>query len=162
MYKLIANSASIIRISDDACIPPDPANTDYVEYLAWLALGNTPLPADVPTLEQAKAAQIVKINQAADKAFDAITAPYPRQEVDTWPNQYAEAWALQADPLAYTPTLTAIALAYNTTVPLLAASVLQKAAAYTVASGQIIGKRKLVADQINASTTNELAEAVTW
>ena len=27
-------------------IPLDPGNTDYQEYLAWLAEGNEPLPAD--------------------------------------------------------------------------------------------------------------------
>jgi hypothetical protein len=27
-------------------IPFDPDNTDYQEYLAWLAEGNEPLPAD--------------------------------------------------------------------------------------------------------------------
>jgi len=27
-------------------IPFDPANTDYQEYLKWLAKGNKPLPAD--------------------------------------------------------------------------------------------------------------------
>jgi hypothetical protein len=36
----------IKRIADNAFIPFDPANTDYAEYLKWLAEGNTPLPAD--------------------------------------------------------------------------------------------------------------------
>ena len=33
-------------------IPFDPANRDYTEYLEWLSLGNTPIPADEPTLPE--------------------------------------------------------------------------------------------------------------
>jgi len=37
---------AILRLADNAFIPFDPANTDYQEYLKWLAEGNEPLPAD--------------------------------------------------------------------------------------------------------------------
>ena len=35
-YRLTA-STCILRLSDGAYIPPDPANVDYAAYLAWLA-----------------------------------------------------------------------------------------------------------------------------
>ena len=46
-YQLTATD-SILRIEDNAFIPPDPANTDYAEYQQWLAAGNTPAPAPAP------------------------------------------------------------------------------------------------------------------
>ena len=47
MYKLIAEDLKIVqRLSDNTFIPFDPDNTDYQEYLEWLAEGNTPEPAD--------------------------------------------------------------------------------------------------------------------
>ena len=47
MYQLIKDLPNIVRRSlDGASIPFDPANTDYQEYLEWLAEGNTPEPAD--------------------------------------------------------------------------------------------------------------------
>jgi hypothetical protein len=45
MYK-IGPLNMIIRIDDGTWIPMVEANTDYAEYLKWLAEGNTPLPAD--------------------------------------------------------------------------------------------------------------------
>lgn len=52
MYKTLKNidgtisTTSIQRISDNATIPFDPANTDYQAYIKWLEEGNTLLPAD--------------------------------------------------------------------------------------------------------------------
>jgi hypothetical protein len=52
MYKQTKNifggeQTSVIRTTDGACIPFDPDNTDYQQYLSWVAEGNTPLPAEV-------------------------------------------------------------------------------------------------------------------
>jgi len=53
MYQLLSDTPMgaaqcIKRLSDNAFIPFDPANTDYQQYLKWLEEGNTPLPADTP------------------------------------------------------------------------------------------------------------------
>ena len=44
-----ATVSSVLKMKDGiaiACIPFDPANKDYQEYLKWVAEGNEPLPAD--------------------------------------------------------------------------------------------------------------------
>lgn len=45
-YKLILAWGGVIRLSDNATIPPDEGNPAWLEYLAWLDAGNTPDPAD--------------------------------------------------------------------------------------------------------------------
>jgi hypothetical protein len=51
MYKklkdMFGNDVNtIFRISDNAFIPMDEANTDYQAYLKWLEEGNQPEPAE--------------------------------------------------------------------------------------------------------------------
>ena len=57
MYQLLPDTWSgpatcIKRIADNAFIPFDPANTDFLEYQKWLAFGNQPTPPDEPTLPE--------------------------------------------------------------------------------------------------------------
>mgnify|MGYP001450532453 CR=1 FL=1 len=54
MYKLVKAprndgiSVSAINLETGVCFPFADGNTDYQEYLKWLAEGNEPLPADTP------------------------------------------------------------------------------------------------------------------
>jgi hypothetical protein len=43
-YQLTATESSVIRTEDQASIPNDPANRDWVEYQQWLQDGGVPDP----------------------------------------------------------------------------------------------------------------------
>jgi hypothetical protein len=54
MYKLHLNQRTnqecmVQRLSDNAFIPFDPQNSDYIAYLKFLEEGGQPLPADEGT-----------------------------------------------------------------------------------------------------------------
>ena len=55
MYKLLplgfgdTEDHCVLNLNNNDLIPFIEGNTDYQEYLAWLAEGNEPLPADPPT-----------------------------------------------------------------------------------------------------------------
>ena len=43
MYQIAKtlNGEMVVRVADNAWIPKDSANSDYQQYLAWVAEGNT-------------------------------------------------------------------------------------------------------------------------
>jgi hypothetical protein len=46
-YRL-TETTMVVRNADEAWIPDDPENRDWIEYQNWLAEGNTPDPYAVP------------------------------------------------------------------------------------------------------------------
>ena len=70
-YKL-TNAAMILRTSDGASIPPDPANTDYAAYLAWVEAGNTPDPVDPPSKEELNDPILAQLDAIDAKSIRAL------------------------------------------------------------------------------------------
>jgi hypothetical protein len=98
-YQLTQGN-TICRLNDIAFIPFDPANTDYQAYLAWLAEGNEPLPADEAPVTwddiRAKRDQLIKdsdwvmipdatVNQAAWAQYRQILRDLPQTYAATGP-----------------------------------------------------------------------------
>lgn len=119
-------------------------------------------PSDTAKLLTAKEAKRNEINSRCDAAVAAIAASYPDREIQSWPQQVKEAEALSSDPKANAPLLDAIAKARSINVSELASRVLEKMAAYAVASGEIIGKRQAAEDLIDLALTPEEVAEITW
>ena len=55
-YQLVATvpgmTETVLRVADQAFIPFDGGNRDFVEYQQWLADGNTPDPAPEPPSQE--------------------------------------------------------------------------------------------------------------
>lgn len=69
MYKLSENG--VIRLADGAFVPEETRNSDYQAYQAWLGAGNTPEPADEPSLAQARAAATARACAEIDRQMAA-------------------------------------------------------------------------------------------
>lgn len=124
-------------------------------------LGAVELPAgDAARLARAKAAKLAELNDACDKAVAALASTYPEREIQSWLQQVKEAEALDADPEASAPLLSAIATARALPVAELASRVLAKMVAYAHASGALIGIRQAAEDMLELAETEEDVAAI--
>lgn len=125
-------------------------------------------PKSVPDLI---AEQLLQVNASCETSMSAIKAGYPDSEVLSWPKQEEEARAWTADNATTTPLLDALATARGITKADLAARVIEKADLFAQISGQTIGKRQGLEDQLNAlldsfnnggTVTQAEIEAIAW
>ena len=91
-YQLTANEepCSVIRDSDKACIPPDPANRDYGEYLQWVEDGGVPDPyvppvPMPPTVDQQAARANLRLDNGVVAAVDALPVTKLSPPHGPWP-----------------------------------------------------------------------------
>lgn len=160
MYKLIADSTSIIRLADKATVPAYPDNMAYVTYLEWLAVGNTPLPAQ--TLAEIKADKIGKLTAIRDaETVKDVTA-------------HARLW--QSDERSQKLLSSAITLAsaglplppvwrdtLNNDMPIVTiADLLAIAGAMAVQTQNAYTKSCTLKAQIEAAITQIEVEAINW
>ena len=90
-----------------------------------------------------------QIHERAAAERDLIAPNYPQHEIDTWDQQLREAMAFTADAAATVPLLSAMATARGWSVSQLAARVMQKAAEFAVAGGEILGTQQALEDNLD-------------
>jgi hypothetical protein len=79
MYKLTNNPNLIIRLSDNATIPADEANSDYQQYLSWVSKGNSPEPLPSENPEQI----IARLEGSLDLHLDTVAKEYRYESIRT-------------------------------------------------------------------------------
>lgn len=112
-----------------------------------------------------KAAALSRIDNAYRGAVQAITAVYPKEEVESWPRQEAEARAWLKDASAETPWLDRAAAERGISKADLAERIMDKAGRFALLHGTLTGKRQRLRDQIAAldeSATPAQLSALQW
>jgi hypothetical protein len=73
LYRLIHKvSNAVLRTSDNAVIPFDPLNRDYIVYLAWATAGNAPDAAIAPAVDLSWNSEPSDVNVVHNPAFAVI------------------------------------------------------------------------------------------
>lgn len=111
-------------------------------------------------IASAKALKLAGINEGCQAALRGLTATYPDMELLTFDQQKREAETHLADATAECPLLSPLAEARGITLDDLAGRVLAKAAAFSAASGALIGQRQRMEDALDACTSVEEVQAL--
>ena len=112
------------------------------------------------TVEQAKTAGIEQATALCDAVLAPLGREYGAYEMATWDQQYSEALAYKADPTADVPLLASMCVARGVSIATLADRVVANRNAWVALTGNVIGQRQRIVDQISAAETVEAVMAV--
>lgn len=113
-----------------------------------------------PTLDQLKAAKLAQLVTQAQAQADALTAGYPQFEMDTWPDQKAEATAWNRDNTAATPCLDALAKYRGIDRVAYIQKTLAKVTAFQAAGLYLAGTKQRLEDAIKAAADQAALDAI--
>jgi hypothetical protein len=113
-------------------------------------------------LASLKARKLQQVNEAFEQASRPLTEEYPQTEVLTWPAQMAEALAWELDPNTPTPYLDGLADARQLDRLEFRQRTLAKVQQFKAASQALVGLRQRLEDQIEAATTAQELDAISW
>ena len=149
---------------DEAANVPLKSIADFQQFVdAWTAA--TPQTPAPPAPAEMKAAALDRINAAYQAAVSAMTTDYPKNEVESWPKQEAEARAWLSDPRAETPWMDGAAAGRGINKAQMAAKIIDSANRFAPRHGALTGKRQKLRDQISAlgaNPTQAQLDAVQW
>ena len=134
-------------------------------YVGWIYDGGEfSAPPETPIAETADQA-IARINAGYQAQMGKILNEYPQAETLTFDKQEREARQWQADNSVATPYIDAMLAERPLDKVELVARILNKADAFTTASGMATGKRQRLEDEIKTALVAEdraALESITW
>lgn len=131
-------------------VAPDKSGNATVEGLREaLVFYDYPL-GSLQTSQAAYAAKYQEINNKCQTALEGLTSTYPERELLTFERQEREARALLAGDNSDVAHITVIAQGRGVPVDALARKIVEKADAFALASGALIGQRQKYEDELEA------------
>ena len=103
-----------------------------------------------------------KIRKEGEIRLTNLASPYSSAERESWAQQADEAVAFQADSNCSCDLIRTMATTRGIPLPLMAQKILENAALFKIASGQILGKQQRLLDMIEAETDFERLLAIGW
>jgi len=154
-YTLGDTPGSIVR-SDGATIPADAGNTDYLQYLQWVADGNVappPMGPDLPTTIAILSGQVDDAVASVYSVFTRFSQEYLMRE------QAAQAYVNSNYTIAPTIWVTSFATPANVSPQLAAQTILAQANQLNSALAALAAQR-MRKYEIAASTSPTAAQSV--